>query len=81
MDRIISILAFVGSVGSLITAVYVFASNRKMREMQMKNKDVSIYLKEKSYLLMRNDGHNPCDTQETFEIPKFSQNCNCICRR
>lgn len=78
---IISVIAFVGTVFSLGAAVYIFITNLNMKKMQMTNRDLETYIKDKKYLLMKNGGENPCDTKKRYSMPSFSQEGNYIIRR
>ncbi len=81
MNTIISILAFCGNIGALVMMLYALILIIKMRKMQSKNRILSSYIKTKSFLRMKNDGNNPCDTQQKFYIPVFSQESDYIVRR
>lgn len=81
MNVIFSILSLAVSVGALISAIYVSISCRKIKKMQTKNREISAYVKNKKFLLMKNGGENPCDTKNTFVMPDFSQNSNLVVRR
>lgn len=78
---IISVFAFFGSVGALIMLLYTFILHIKMKKMQGKNQVFSSYVKDNSFLLMKNGGDNPCDTQKKFIIPAFSQESDYIVGR
>lgn len=80
-SSIISIFAFLGSVGALAMMLYTLVLHIKMKKMQRKNQVFSSYIKEDSFLLMKNGGDNPCDTQKKFVIPTFSQESDYIVRR
>lgn len=80
-SSIVSIFAFLGSVGSIAMMIYTLVLHTKMKKMQGKNKVFSSYIKEGTFLLMKNDGDDPCDTQKKFVIPTFSQESNYVVRR
>lgn len=81
MQIIISIIAFAGSILALAIAIYIFISNLKIKKMRTVNRDLSAYIKEKEYLLMKNGGDNPCETKKKFGMPLFSQESDYIIRR
>lgn len=81
MGTIISILAFIGTVASFGGAVFVFFSNLKTKKMQNINHGLDIYIKKKDFLLMKNDGENPCEIKNKFKMPLFSQESDFIIRR
>lgn len=76
-----SILAFLGSVGAFVMSIYTLVLFLNMKKMQKKNQEFSSYIKEGTFLLMKNGGNNPCDIQKKFVVPKLSQECDYIVRR
>lgn len=81
MEAIISIVAFIGTVASFGSAIFVFISNLKTKKMQNINHGLDLYIKKKEFLLMKNGGESPCEIKNKFEMPLFSQECNFIIRR
>lgn len=81
MNIIISIIAFVGTIVSLGSAIFTFVSNIKTKKMKKVNHGLDVYVKKKEYLLMKNGGENPCETKKTFGMPLFSQEGDYIIRR
>lgn len=81
MSVLIRIIAFLGTVISFSSAIFVFVSNLRTKKMQMINSDLKQYIKNKEYLLMKNGGDNPCETEKKFGIPVFSQESDYIIRR
>lgn len=80
-SSIVSVFAFLGSVTSLAMMIYVLVLHVKMKKMQERNQVFSSYMKEEAFLLMKNDGDNPCDTRKEFAIPTFSQESDYVVRR
>lgn len=78
---IISIISFLGSVISLAMMVYTLFLHVKIKKMQEENQIFSSYIKEESFLLMKNGGDDPCDTQKKIVMPNFSQESDYIVRR
>ncbi len=81
MDIILRIIAFIGTIVSLGCAIFVLVSNLKIRKMRNVNRDLGVYIKSKEFLLMKNDGENPCETRKKFGMPLFSQESDYIIRR
>lgn len=81
MDILVRIISIFGMVISFSGVFYIFNSNRKIKKLQIINDGVSEYIKDESYLVMKNGGDSPCDTKEKFTMPLFSQNANYIIRR
>lgn len=77
----IGILAFLGSFGAFIMSVYTFVLFINIKKMQKKNQEFSSYIKECTFLLMKNGGNDPCDIQKKLVAPKLSQECDYIVRR
>ena len=76
--RIILILIVFISLGG---AVYVFKLNRDIKKMQTINKMLGEYVKDKQFLLMKNDGEDISSTNNKFDMPSFSQDISCLIRR
>lgn len=81
MNTIISVMAFIGTIVSLGSAIFVLVLNLKTKKMQRVNRTLDVYVKKKEYLLMKNDGENPCETKKKFGMPLFSQEGKYIIRR
>lgn len=81
MDVIVSVIAFIGTLVLIGSAIFIFVSNIKTKKMQKVNHGLDVYVKKKKYLLMKNGGENPCETSKTFGMPLFSQEGNYIVRR
>ena len=81
MNVIVKIVASVGMLSALGSAIYIFYSNKIVQKMQITNRGVGEYVKSKDFLLMKNGGDHPCDTKEKFSMPSFSQEGNYIMRR
>lgn len=77
----INIIAFLGSIFAFCMAIYTGVQCGKIKKMRAINKKIGSYIKDSSFLLMKNDGQNPCDNQKPLTIPKFSQTCDYIIRR
>lgn len=80
MSVLIRIIAFLGTVISFGSAIFVFISHLRTKKMQMINSELNQYVKNKEYLFMKNGGDNPCETKKKFEMPLFSQESNYIIR-
>lgn len=80
MNTVVRLTAFIGSIAALGTAVYVFIGNLNVRKMRKENRKLGVYIKDKKYLLMKNDGEDPCSTKK-IDMPLFSQNGEYIIRR
>jgi hypothetical protein len=81
MSVLIRIIAFLGTVISFSSAIFVFVSNLKTKKMQVINSELNQYVKKKEYLFMKNGGDNPCETTKKFGMPLFSQESDYIIRR
>lgn len=80
MDILIRIVALIISVISICCIVIIAKNIVDIKKMQQANKKVSEYLKDKSYLVMQNDGDDPCDISKAFTMPLFSQDSEYIVR-
>jgi len=81
MNIILRVIAFLGTAISLGSAIFVFVKNLQIKKLQQINHGLDIYVKKKDFLLMKNDGENPCETKKKFEMPLFSQKNEYIVRR
>lgn len=81
MDNIIRVIAFVGILVSLGNAIFIIASDIKIKRMKKINKELDLYIKKRDYLLMKNDGENLCEIKSTIHMPLFSQQCDYVVRR
>lgn len=68
------VLAFTGAGYSLWSSISSFRMKRE-------NQKLGAYVKNKSFLRMKNAGEDPCDTNSMFKIPEFSQDCDYLLRR
>lgn len=81
MNILIRIIAIIGIIVSVSGIIYILKSNRKIKKLKTINDNISEYIKDDSFLIMRNDGYDPCDANIEITAPDFSQNAKYIIRR
>lgn len=69
------IVILTGFFSSIFMFVFLFYRFVKMMKLQ-KESYILAYNRDLSFGKMDNAGKNPCEIRESFEIPKFSDNCD-----
>lgn len=75
------IIAFSGLLAYFGGAVFVFVLHLRVKKMQKISSKLCEYIKEKDFLLVKNGGDDPCDTNNEIVMPLFSQESDYIIRR
>ena len=81
VNIIVRVIAFIGTIISLGSAIFVFVKNLQTKKLQQINQELDKYVKRKDFLLMKNDGENPWETKNKFGMPLISQESDYIIRR
>lgn len=81
LNILLRVITFIGTIVSLGGAIFILVNNLQIKKMQQINRGLNSYIKGKDFLLMKNDGENPCETKQKFSMPLFSQESDYIVRR
>lgn len=77
----IKIIAFLVSMLSFSMSIYTGFQCSKIKKMNAINKKISIYIKDSSFFLIKDDDNNSLDNQKPLTMPKISQTCDYIIKK
>ena len=81
MDIFVRVIAFSRTLGALAALVFMCRLHQQTCRMRRINSHLSLYLKDKSFLYMSNEGDDPCDISRDFPLIEFSQKVNYLVKR